>query len=101
MLLRLIEPDSGELQFAGRDHLALPGARLREQRRQMQMIFQDPFASLNPRMSVGAIVSEPLAIHEPRMRANARRDRVAAILKRGGLEEAAMNGNPHELSVGQ
>jgi ABC-type glutathione transport system ATPase component len=101
MLLRLIEPDSGELQFAGRDLLALAGARLREQRRQMQMIFQDPFASLNPRMRVGAIVGEPLAIHEPRMRANARRERVAAILKRVGLNEDAMKRYPHEFSGGQ
>ena len=101
MLLRLIEPDSGELRFAGRDLLALAGARLREQRRQMQMIFQDPFASLNPRMRVGAIVGEPLAIHEPRMTAEARRERVAAMLKRVGLNEDAMTRYPHEFSGGQ
>jgi peptide/nickel transport system ATP-binding protein len=101
MLLRLIEPDSGELRFAGRDLLALAGARLREQRRQMQMIFQDPFASLNPRMRVGAIVGEPLAIHEPRMTTEARRERVAAMLKRVGLNEDAMTRYPHEFSGGQ
>jgi len=65
MLLRLIEPDGGELHFEGRDLLALRGEKLRAERRQMQMIFQDPFASLNPRMRVGEIVAEPLAIHEP------------------------------------
>jgi ABC-type glutathione transport system ATPase component len=101
MLLRLIEPDSGALRFAGQDLLALRGARLREQRRQMQMIFQDPFASLNPRMRVGAIVGEPLAIHEPRLAAEARRERVAAILKRVGLNEEAIHRYPHEFSGGQ
>jgi ABC-type glutathione transport system ATPase component len=101
MLLRLIEPDSGELRFAGRDLLALSGARLRQQRRQMQMIFQDPFASLNPRMRVGAIVGEPLAIHEPQMSAKARRESVAAMLKRVGLNEDAMKRYPHEFSGGQ
>src|SRR5437899_11543180 len=61
MLLRLIEPDTGEVRFDGRDLLTLRGEGLRSQRRQMQMIFQDPFASLNPRMRVGEIVAEPLA----------------------------------------
>src|SRR5260370_26588769 len=61
MLLRLIEPDSGEIEFDGQNLLALSGEKLRRQRRQMQMFFQDPFASLNPRMRVG----EPVAIHEP------------------------------------
>src|ERR1700687_5151181 len=69
MLLRLIEPDSGEIRFGGQDLLALGGEKLRAQRRQMQMIFQDPFASLNPRMRVGEIVAEPLAIHEPALSA--------------------------------
>src|SRR4029077_17500359 len=65
MLLRLIEPDSGEIRFEGQDLLRVNGEALRARRRRMQMIFQDPFASLNPRMRVGAIVAEPLAIHEP------------------------------------
>src|ERR1700726_5112751 len=65
MLLRLIEPDSGEVAFDGQDLMTLSGEALRAKRRQMQMIFQDPFASLNPRMRVGAIVGGPLAIHEP------------------------------------
>ena len=77
MLLRLIEPDSGEMHFEGVDLLKLSGEPLRVKRRQMQMIFQDPFASLNPRMRVGAIVAEPLEIHEPGLPAAERRDRVA------------------------
>src|ERR1041385_7928058 len=64
MLLRLIEPDAGEIVFAGRDLLKLSSGAQRRARREMQMIFQDPFASLNPRMRVGEIVAEPLAIHE-------------------------------------
>src|ERR1700756_5353912 len=64
MLLRLIEPDAGEINFGGRGLLRLSGKELRGARREMQMIFQDPFASLNPRMQVGEIVAEPLAIHE-------------------------------------
>src|SRR5215469_15912983 len=64
MLLRLIQPDKGEISFAGRDLLKLSAGELRRVRREMQMIFQDPFASLNPRMRAGEIVAEPLAIHE-------------------------------------
>ena len=67
MLLRLIEPDSGELLLDGRDFLAARGAELRALRREMQMVFQDPFASLDPRMRVGAIVGEPLEIHESQL----------------------------------
>jgi ABC-type microcin C transport system duplicated ATPase subunit YejF len=81
MLLRLIEPDSGKIEFDGKNLLALSGEELRRQRRQMQMIFQDPFASLNPRMRVGEIVGEPLAIHEPALPRTERRARVAATLK--------------------
>ena len=71
MLLRLIEPDSGELLFEKADLLKLTGEPLRVKRRQMQMIFQDPFASLNPRMRVGAIIAEPLEIHEAGLRSRA------------------------------
>jgi peptide/nickel transport system ATP-binding protein/oligopeptide transport system ATP-binding protein len=101
MLLRLIEPDSGELRFESRNLLKLRGGQLRAQRRQMQMIFQDPFASLNPRMRVGAIVEEPLAIHEPKMAEPERRERATAILKRVGLTEDAGKRYPHEFSGGQ
>jgi len=101
MLLRLIEPDSGEIWFNGQDLGALSGEPLRAQRRQMQMVFQDPFASLNPRMRVGAIVAEPLAIHEPKLPRGERRERAAAMLKRVGLTEDAAKRYPHEFSGGQ
>jgi oligopeptide transport system ATP-binding protein len=101
MLLRLIEPDSGEIRFEGRDLLALPGAELRAARRQMQMVFQDPYASLNPRMRVGEIVSEPLAIHEPALAGHQRFERTTAILRCVGLSEEAMQRYPHEFSGGQ
>ena len=101
MLLRLIEPDGGEIRFEGRDLLALHGEKLRAERRQMQMVFQDPFASLNPRMRVGEIVSEPLAIHEPGLSRSQRFERAATILKRVGLDEDAMRRYPHEFSGGQ
>jgi oligopeptide transport system ATP-binding protein len=101
MLLRLIEPDGGEIEFEGRDLLALHSAQLRAERREMQMIFQDPFASLDPRMRVGDIVSEPLAIHEPRLSRSGRLERTAAILERVGLGADALRRYPHEFSGGQ
>src|SRR5450432_2065227 len=101
MLLRLIEPDSGDIRFEGQDLSALGAEQLRLQRRKMQMIFQDPFASLNPRMRVGAIVAEPLAIHEPKLSAAQRRDRAAAMLERVGLTSEALKRYPHEFSGGQ
>ena len=101
MLVRLIEPDGGEIRFASRDLLALRGAELRTARRQMQMVFQDPYASLNPRMRVGEIVSEPLAIHEPALSSSQRLERAAAILLRVGVGEDAMRRYPHEFSGGQ
>ena len=101
MLLRLIEPDSGELLVEGRDFLAARGAELRLLRREMQMVFQDPFASLDPRMRVGAIVSEPLEIHEPRLSRSERRARVVEILRAVGLGEDALARYPHEFSGGQ
>src|SRR6266436_6682062 len=101
MLLRLIEPDGGEIRFEGRNLLALRGEELRSQRRQMQMVFQDPFASLNPRMRVGEIVVEPLAIHEPGLSDTERLARMTAILGRVGLNGDAMPRYPHEFSGGQ
>ena len=100
-LLRLIEPDSGRVSFEGRDLLALKPAELRAQRRAMQMIFQDPFASLDPRMRVGELVAEPLAIHEPQLSRSGRAERSAAILERVGLSGEAMKRYPHEFSGGQ
>ena len=101
MLLRLIEPDSGELLLDGRDFLVARGAELRALRREMQMVFQDPFASLDPRMRVGGIVGEPLEIHEPRLGPSDRRARVVEVLRAVGLGEDALARYPHEFSGGQ
>src|SRR3977135_3805531 len=101
MLLRLIEPDAGQIYFAGENLLAARSAELRALRRQMQMIFQDPFASLNARMRVGGFVAEPLAIHEPGLSAMERLARTTAILGRVDLNEEAMRRYPHEFSGGQ
>ncbi len=101
LLLRLIAPDSGEIRFVEQDLLALSGAQLRAARRQMQMVFQDPFASLDPRMRVGEIVAEPLAIHDRRLSKAERSERVAAMLERVGLSKDALQRYPHEFSGGQ
>ena len=101
MLLRLIEPDSGEIRFSGEDWLGATGAKLRALRRRMQMVFQDPVASLDPRMRVGTIVAEPLAIHEPRMSRAQRREKAAEILSAVGLGADALDRYPHEFSGGQ
>src|ERR1019366_6340251 len=101
MLLRLIEPDSGELRVDGRDFLAARGPALRALRREMQMVFQDPFGSLDPRMRAGTIVGEPLEIHEPQLARVQRRERVADILRAVGMNEDAMTRYPHEFSGGQ
>ena len=99
-LLRLIEPTSGHIYFEGRDILALNKKELREIRREMQIIFQDPYASLNPRMKIGDIVGEPLVIHNQGTKSE-RRDRVAALLRRVGLDPDYMNRYAHEFSGGQ
>lgn len=101
MLLRLIEPDSGEIRFRGDDWLTARGKNLRSLRRGIQMVFQDPVASLNPRMRVGSIVAEPLAIHEPRLSRTQRRDLAAEMLAHVGLDANIMNRHPHEFSGGQ
>ena len=101
ILLRLTEPDSGDIRFRGQDWLRARGAELRSLRRRMQMVFQDPVASLNPRMRVGAIVAEPLAIHEPQLSRDARRQRTAEMLAAVGLAADALDRYPHEFSGGQ
>jgi oligopeptide/dipeptide ABC transporter ATP-binding protein len=99
-LLRLIEPTAGEILFAGEDVLSLDKKRLRQLRREMQIIFQDPYASLNPRMKVGDIIGEPLIIHNQGTKSE-RRDRVASLLRRVGLDPDYMNRYAHEFSGGQ
>jgi len=101
MLLRLIEPDSGEILFRGEDWLAARGATLRGLRRRMQMVFQDPVASLNPRMRVGEIVGEPLAIHEPGVSGAKRRESANEILQAVGMGAEVFDRYPHEFSGGQ
>ncbi len=99
-ILRLIEPTSGSVQFAGEDVLAFSSQRMRAARRDMQIVFQDPYASLNPRMRVGAIVAEPLVIHKVGSAAE-RRARVAELLSTVGLDPAWVTRYPHEFSGGQ
>lgn len=99
-VLRLIEPDSGEIRFDGIDLLKLGGDDLRRRRRDMQIIFQDPYASLNPRMRIRTIVAEPFAIHRT-LQGTERDDQVAELLKVVGLDSSAMNRYPHEFSGGQ
>jgi oligopeptide/dipeptide ABC transporter ATP-binding protein len=99
-ILRLYEPTSGSVSFDGRDILKLSPAEMRAVRREMQIIFQDPYASLNPRLSILSIVSEPLKIHGVSNAAE-RRDRVADLLSKVGLDPAYMNRYPHEFSGGQ
>jgi oligopeptide/dipeptide ABC transporter ATP-binding protein len=99
-ILRLIEPTAGEIRFDGVDITHLPRRRLRPLRRQMQIIFQDPFSSLNPRLSVGSMLAEPLAIHGIARGARAR-ERVAELLELVGLSPEHARRYPHEFSGGQ
>jgi oligopeptide transport system ATP-binding protein len=99
-VLRLIEPDSGEVRFDGEDLLALGAEELRRRRREMQLVFQDPYGSLNPRMRVRTIVGEPFAIHRT-LFGSEREARVEELLKRVGLDSSAMSRFPHEFSGGQ
>ncbi len=101
MMIRLIEPDAGSVHFDGVDLLALPERRLRKMRRQFQIIFQDPYGSLNPRMRVGTIVREPLDIHRIGPTRAERGERAAELLELVGLDRAAMDKYPHEFSGGQ
>jgi oligopeptide transport system ATP-binding protein len=99
-LLRLIEPTAGEVAFEGRDVVTMGRRELRELRREMQIVFQDPYASLNPRMKVGDIIAEPLVIHKIGD-AKERRQRAAELLAKVGLDPDYGNRYPHEFSGGQ
>jgi ABC-type oligopeptide transport system ATPase subunit len=99
-ILRLIEPTSGSVRFKGEDVLRFSRARMRQARRDMQIVFQDPYSSLNPRMRVGDIVEEPLIIH--RMGAKSeRRARVAELFDLVGLDSTQLTRYPHQFSGGQ
>jgi oligopeptide transport system ATP-binding protein len=100
-ILRLIEPTSGEVWFEGRDTTALSGGALRALCRDMQIIFQDPYASLDPRMTVGAIIGEALIIHDLASNRQAFEDRVVELLETVGLSADHMRRYPHEFSGGQ
>ena len=99
-ILRLIEPTAGTLRLNGIDITRLGNAELRPFRQQMQIIFQDPFSSLNPRMRAGAIVGEPLKVHGVAAK-RARLERVAQLFERVGLRTAQMDNFPHQFSGGQ
>jgi peptide/nickel transport system ATP-binding protein len=99
-ILRLVEPTSGEVRFKDRDVLALSRDDLRHARRDMQIVFQDPYSSLNPRMRAGKIVEEPLVIHRLGTKAE-RRTRVAELFQLVGLDPAHLDRHPHEFSGGQ
>jgi oligopeptide transport system ATP-binding protein len=118
LILRLVEPTSGTVHFDGRDVLACSGSEMRQLRREMQIIFQDPFGSLDPRMRVEQIVTEPLRIHgmegiagfdspkatgwtRPERRHSRYRSQAAQLMKAVGLEESALRRYPHEFSGGQ
>jgi peptide/nickel transport system ATP-binding protein len=99
-LLRLIEPDAGSVHFAGTDVLAARGAALKAIRRRMQIVFQDPYSSLDPRQSIGAALTEPMRVHGLATGREARR-RAAGLLEEVGLPPAALDRYPHEFSGGQ
>ncbi len=100
-ILQLYKPTSGSVVFEGKELSTLPAEELRKMRRRMQMIFQDPFASLNPRMSVGRIVSEPLRIHNIIPNKKEEQEYIEALLERVGLNPYYVNRYPHEFSGGQ
>ena len=99
-ILRLIEPSGGEVVFNGTDVTKLSKSQMREYRKEMQIIFQDPFASLNPRMTVGDIIGEAFTIHKL-ARGREKEERVASLLEKVGLSPSHMRRYPHEFSGGQ
>jgi len=105
LVLRLIEPTAGSIRFDGRDLLAASRTEMRRLRRDLQIIFQDPFASLDPRFTVEQIVAEPLIIHRQIIHGTASGDavraRVAELLRAVGLDESSRRRYPHEFSGGQ
>jgi oligopeptide/dipeptide ABC transporter ATP-binding protein len=100
LILRLLQPTEGEIIFMGEDISNAGRKRMKELRRQMQIIFQDPYASLNPRMTVGEIVEEPLIVHRIGTKQE-RREEVASLLQKVGLNPEVMKRYPHEFSGGQ
>jgi peptide/nickel transport system ATP-binding protein/oligopeptide transport system ATP-binding protein len=101
LIARLLEPTAGEVWFAGRDITALHGAGLKPIRRELQMVFQDPYSSLNPRKTIGSIVAEPLVIHRVEPNRAARRRAAQELMETVGLNPEHCNRYPHEFSGGQ
>ncbi len=100
-ILQLYRPTAGHVVFEGKDLTITKGEELRKMRKRMQMIFQDPYASLNPRMTVGSIIGEPLEVHGIGSSKKDRQERVQALLKTVGLNPVFVNRYPHEFSGGQ
>lgn len=100
-ILRLIEPTDGSIEFKGSDITKVDEKTLRGLRRKMQLIFQDPYGSLNPRMTIGSIVGEPLQIHGMFRDKNARQERIAQLLSLVGMRTDVLERYPHEFSGGQ
>ena len=100
-ILLLYKPTSGEIRFEGQDLTQMKSGDIRRMRRRMQMIFQDPYASLNPRMTVGSIIAEPIVIHSLAKSRSERRDRVQELMRTVGLNPYYANRYPHEFSGGQ
>jgi ABC-type oligopeptide transport system ATPase subunit len=101
LIMRLLDASGGEVRFDGQDLLGLSGARLKAVRRELQMIFQDPYSSLNPRKTVGSIVAEPFAIHGLHRDRGERRSAVRELMDTVGLNSEHYNRYPHEFSGGQ
>jgi oligopeptide/dipeptide ABC transporter ATP-binding protein len=101
LLVRLLEPTSGQIVFDGRDIAHVAASQLKPLRRQMQMIFQDPYSSLNPRKTVGAIIAEPFVVHRLLSGREERKRRVQELMDRVGLNPEHYNRFPHEFSGGQ
>ena len=100
LVLRLLEPTAGSVEFRGRDLMTVPVSELRAMRRDLQIVFQDPYASLNPRMTIGNIIREPLVIHKLGS-ADEQKDRVKELLRTVGLNPEHVDRYPHEFSGGQ
>ncbi len=101
LLLRLLDPTAGSVRFDGREIAGLSTSELKPLRREMQMIFQDPYSSLNPRRTIGTIISEPFAIHGMRTAKGERKSSVQELMDRVGLNPEHYNRYPHEFSGGQ
>jgi peptide/nickel transport system ATP-binding protein len=100
-LLGLVQPASGSIRYAGRDITALSGKQMKELRKDVQLVFQDPYSSLNPRLTIGAALAEPMRTSGLDTRAQSRKKKVAELLERVNLSPAMMNRYPHEFSGGQ